>query len=117
LTDDLMEQIQISPNPYYIHHQAEKSPYDSKLFFSKLPARCTIDIYTVAGDLIATLNHDEYQNDGAQDRHAVYVWDLLTKNRQRIQSQALIAVITAPNGSQTVKNFSVVVGGFRLIEQ
>ena len=117
LTDDIMEQIQISPNPYYITHQAVKSPYDSKLFFSKLPPKCTIEIYTVAGDLINTMNHDEYNNEGTPDRHALEVWDLLTKNRQRVQSQALIAVITAPNGARTVKNFSVVVGGFRLIEQ
>ncbi|MBX3043650.1 MAG: hypothetical protein KIT33_02940 [Candidatus Kapabacteria bacterium] len=117
LTDDMMDQIQISPNPYYITHQAVRSPYDSKLFFSKLPPVCTIEIYTVAGDLITTLNHDEYNNEGTRDRHAVEVWDLLTRNRQRIQSQALIAVITAPNGAKTIKNFSVVVGGFRLIEQ
>lgn len=117
LTDEIMDGIQISPNPYYITHQAVKSPYDSKLFFSKLPPVCTIEIYTVAGDLITSLNHDEYNFEGTPDRHAIEVWDLLTKNRQRVQSQALIAVITAPNGAKTIKNFSVVVGGFRLIEQ
>jgi hypothetical protein len=117
LTDELMDGIQISPNPYYITHQAVKSPYDSKLFFSKLPPKATIEIYTVVGDLITTLNHDEYNNEGAADRHAVAIWDLLSKNRQRVQSQSLIAVITAPNGAKTIKNFSVVVGGFRLIEQ
>lgn len=117
LTDKLMDGIQISPNPYYISHQAVKSPYDTKLYFSKLPASATIEIYTIAGDLITTLKHDEYNNDGTEDRHAVEIWDLLSKNRQRVQSQALIAVITAPNGAKTIKNFSVVVGGFRLIEQ
>ena len=117
LTDKLMDGIQISPNPYYISHQAVKSPYDTKLYFSKLPANATIEIYTLAGDLITTLKHDEYNNDGTEDRHAVEIWDLLSKNRQRVQSQALIAVITAPNGAKTIKNFSVVVGGFRLIEQ
>jgi hypothetical protein len=117
LTNELMDKIQIAPNPYYITHQAVKSPYDSKIFFAKLPAKATIEIFTAAGDLVTTLNHDEYNNDGELDRHAVQVWDLLSKNRQRIQSQSLIAVITAPNGAKTVKNFSVVVGGFRLIEQ
>lgn len=117
LTDELMDKIQIAPNPYYITHQAVKSPYDSKIFFAKLPPKATIDIYTVAGDLVTSIEHDEYNNDGPADRHSVQVWDLLSKNRQRVQSQALIAVITAPNGAKTIKNFSVVVGGFRLIEQ
>jgi len=44
LTDKLMDGIQISPNPYYISHQAVKSPYDTKLYFSKLPANATIEI-------------------------------------------------------------------------
>ncbi|GAB1372282.1 hypothetical protein MASR1M45_23440 [Candidatus Kapaibacterium sp.] len=117
LTDEMMDKIEVVPNPYYITHQAVKSPYDSKIFFTKLPPRATIEIYTIAGDLVTTLNHDEYTYDGELDRHSVQVWDLLSKNRQRVQSQALIAVITSPNGAKTVKTFSVVVGGFRLIEQ
>jgi hypothetical protein len=44
----------------------------------------------------------------------VQVWDLMSKNKQRVQSQGFIAIITTPEGSQTVKKFSVVVGGFNL---
>lgn len=115
-TDEMLDGIQVVPNPYFLSHQGVKSPYDSKIYFTKLPPRCTIEIYTIAGDLINTIQHDEVNNDGEYDRNAVQVWDLLTKNASRVQSQAFVAVISTPNGAQTVKNFSVVVGGFRILD-
>lgn len=112
-TDKQMDQIQIVPNPYFITHQGVRSPYDSQIYFTKLPEECTIDIYTVTGDLIRSIKHDNRA--GNKDRHAVEVWDLLSSNRQRVESQVMIAVITSPNGAQTIKEFAVVVGGYRLI--
>jgi hypothetical protein len=114
-TDDMMEQVKIVPNPYYISHQMQKSPYDSKLFFTKLPPVCTISIYTVAGDLIKEINHDETTGEDPYT-HDVEVWDLLSRNSQRVQSQTLVAIVRAPNGSESVVQFSLVVGGFRLIQ-
>jgi hypothetical protein len=116
-TDAMLDQVMVVPNPYYITHQGVKSPYDAKIYFTKLPKKCTIDIYTITGDLVISRQHDEANNDGAETRNAVDVWDLLSKNKQRVQSQAFIAVISTPNGAQSVKNFSVVVGGFRIIEE
>ncbi len=115
-TDDLLDQITVSPNPYYITHQAQASPYDAKIYFNRLPESCTIDVYTVTGDHIVELKHDEYSS-SQPDRIGIQVWDLLTKNRQRVESQTLVAVISTPNGAQTVKKFSVVVGGFRLVPE
>ncbi len=114
-TDEQMDQIKVVPNPYFVSHQGQKSPYDAQIYFTKLPERCTIDIYTVAGDLIRSIEHDEAGGD--PEDHAVVVWDLLSTNRQRVESQALIAVITSADGAQTVKEFSVVVGGYRLIPE
>lgn len=115
-TDKMLDQIKVVPNPYYISHQGQKSAYDAKLYFTKLPRKCKIDIYTITGDLIQTVDHDEL-NSESTDRVSVEIWDLLSKNGQRISSQSLIAVITTPDGAQTTKNFSVIVGGFRLIDE
>ncbi|MBP7508959.1 MAG: hypothetical protein KA807_14195 [Prolixibacteraceae bacterium] len=113
-TDKMMDQIKVVPNPYMISHQGQKSPYDAKIYFTKLPKRCTISIYTVMGDLVTTLEHDEAS--AYQDQESVEIWNLLSKNKQRVQSQTLVAIITTPDGAKTIKNFSVIVGGFRLIE-
>ncbi|MFH1051653.1 MAG: hypothetical protein V1779_12095 [bacterium] len=115
-TDDLLDQIGVVPNPYYITHEGQSSPYDAKIYFTRLPKRATIDIYTITGDLVRTLEHDEFTSP-EKDKVGAEVWDLLTKNRQRVQSQTFIAVIKTPDGAQTVKKFSVVVGGFRLVPE
>jgi len=102
----------IVPNPYVITHIGQKSSYDAKIYFTRLPKECTIKIYTIAGDLIRTIRHVD--QDGSY-RYGMDVWDLLSDNRQRAASQGLIAVIETPNGAQTVKKFAVVVGGARIL--
>lgn len=113
-TDDILDQITISPNPYYISHQAQASPYDPLLWFNNLPEVCTIKIYTAAGNLINTLEHDALSS-SAKDKFSIDIWNLLTTNRTRVDSQVLIAVIETPNGAQTIKRFSVVVGNFKVV--
>lgn len=112
LTDADLDRVLIVPNPYIITHGGQKSSYDAKIYFTRLPKECTIKIYTVAGDLIRTIRHVD--QDGTY-RYGMDVWDLLSDNRQRAVSQGLIAVIEAPNGAQTVKKFAIVVGGARIL--
>ncbi len=112
LSDGEMEGIKVVPNPYYITHQNEKTPYDSKLYFTKVPVGSTINIYTAAGNLIQTIQHDPIGADLDEGRVAVNVWDLIMKNGLRVQSQTLIAHIVAPNGAETMEKFSIVVGTF-----
>lgn len=112
LTDNDLDRVLIVPNPYVVTHVGQKSSYDAKIYFTRLPKECTIKIYTVAGDLIRTIHHVD--QDGTF-RYGMDVWDLLSDNRQRAASQGLIAVIETPNGAQTVKKFAVVVGGARIL--
>ena len=114
-TEQMLDKVAVVPNPYYISHEGQISPYDAKLYFTKLPSQCTIEIFTVAGDLIQTLNF-EANSGGLNDEIGLDVWDLLTKNGLRVQSQTLLAVIKTPNGETTVQPFSVVVGPFRIVE-
>jgi hypothetical protein len=110
-----MDQIKVIPNPYYVSHEGQKSPYDEKIYFTKLPKKCTIDIYTVNGELVRSLNHDETSPETT--REAVEIWNLMTSNNQRAQSQTLVAVIKTPDGAQSVKNFSIIVGSYRLVTE
>ncbi len=117
LTDDQMEGIRVVPNPYYITHQNEQTPYESKLYFTKVPAGSTINIYTVTGNLVKTINHDPLGADNDEGRVAVNVWDMIMKNGLRVQSQTLIAQIIAPNGAETIEKFSIVVGTFNVYDK
>jgi hypothetical protein len=114
-TSELLNQVSIVPNPYYISHQGQKSPYDAKLYFTRLPKSCTIDIYTANGDLVRSIQHDELKS-FAPDKVSIDTWDLLSSNQQRVKSQIFVAIIRTPDGAETVKEFSVVVGSTRVIQ-
>ncbi len=110
-TDDMLEQISVVPNPYLINHIGQNSNTDRRLFITRLPRKCTIQLYTESGELLQTLDHDVETENG---RVAVEVWDLLTKSNRQAQSQLIIIRISTPDGAETVKKVAVVVGGYRL---
>jgi hypothetical protein len=114
-SNSMLDNISIAPNPYFITHDAQRSAYDAKIYFSKLPNKCTIEIFTLTGDLVQTINHDDANSTG--EKVGMDIWDLITKNKQRVQSQTLLAIIKTPDGSETIKKFSLVVGGFQLLDQ
>lgn len=113
-TDDLLDQVSIVPNPYLVAHIGQATNTDRRLYFTRLPERCTIQLYTENGELLQTLEHDVNAPGGENGRVAVEVWDLLTKANRQAQSQLIIARITTPNGAETIKKVAIVVGGFRL---
>ncbi|MCB0711701.1 MAG: hypothetical protein KDD67_05155 [Ignavibacteriae bacterium] len=114
-TDDLLDAVRVVPNPYLIDHLGQNTTGDKKIYFTRLPEQCTIEIYTAAGDLVQTIEHDASQN--VDGRVAVNAWDLVSKGNRQVQTQLLVARIVTPDGAETVKKFSIVVGGFRLFTQ
>lgn len=111
-TDDMLEKIKVVPNPYLISHIGQRANSDRQLYFTHLPEECKIEIYTSSGELLQTINHKASDSSG---KVAVNAWDLVSNGNRQVQSQLLIARITTPNGAETIKKFSVVVGGFRIV--
>ncbi len=128
---EILDQIQVVPNPYIVTHLGQSSTDNAKIYFTRLPPRATIEIYTLDGDLVKTIEHRGYkdvstnpatpQYDYSQlaGRYNVAEWNMLSEGRQRIGSQVLFARVLAkdPNtdavvGETTVK-FAVVIGGYR----
>ena len=111
-TDDMLEKIKVVPNPYLISHIGQRANSDRQLYFTHLPEECKIEIYTSSGELLQTINHKASDSSG---KVAVNAWDLVSNGNRQVQSQLLIARITTPNGAETIKKFSIVVGGFRIV--
>nr|MDK2850901.1 hypothetical protein [Candidatus Cloacimonadota bacterium] len=101
LARENMDDIKVIPNPYIgsskfdgRYDNDEKGDRSRRLWFINLPNRCTIRIYTLAGDLVQTLHHDgETQTDIVTISKAatsgiaasgMHSWDLLSKNNQII---------------------------------
>jgi hypothetical protein len=75
-----MDNIFVVPNPYVASSNFEpQNTYRSgrgerRIYFMNLPPTCTIRIYTITGELVQTLYHDESIDNGQES------WDLTTKD-------------------------------------
>src|SRR5439155_465252 len=78
--------VWVVPNPFRAHAAWDRPPVigdqlTRHIDFMGLPrARCTIKIWTLAGDFVARIDHDGSQGDGQAP------WDLVTRNGQEAES-------------------------------
>ena len=57
--DSALSLINVVPNPYYAYSSYEENQLDNRIKITNLPALCDINIYTVGGQLIKTINKDD----------------------------------------------------------
>jgi hypothetical protein len=88
--------IRAVPNPYFAHSSYELNRFNRVLKFTHLPARCTIRLFNLAGQLVRTID----KNDDSSQA----TWDLNTSHGLPVGSGVYIAHIDAPGvGTATVK--------------
>jgi len=95
-----LNKIRVVPDPYIVANILETNQFGKKLMFNHLPNECKISIYTLAGDHIADIDHNN--NKGFE------YWDMRTLNSQYIAYGLYIYVVTIPNGQQKVGKFLVI---------
>jgi hypothetical protein len=95
-----LNEIRVVPDPYIVSNEWETSQFGKKLMFNHLPNECKITIYTVAGDLINELYHE--------DNKGFMFWDMRTYNDQYIAYGLYVYVVTVPNGQKKVGKFLVI---------
>ncbi|MEW6684896.1 MAG: hypothetical protein AB1393_01640 [Candidatus Edwardsbacteria bacterium] len=103
-TASMLDKIKVVPNPYLVRHDWDPSKDYSHIRFTHLPAKCTIRIYTLAGDLVKKIEHDSpiNQNDG------IATWDVLTRYDKRPASGIYLYHIDAPGIGTKVGKFAVI---------
>ena len=104
--------IRVVPNPYFVTNRAVLSEGTDKIFFTRLPPRCTIRIYTLAGELVRKLEHESaaaYHPDVAPDDRSLQgdkggtaSFDLLNRYNQALASGIYIYHVEARDESDTV---------------
>lgn len=93
--DSALALINIVPNPYYAYSAYETGQLDNRVKITNLPNRCDVSIYTVAGELVRTLDKD--------DASTSYLdWDLNNEFRVPIASGLYIIHVTAKNDDGSV---------------
>jgi hypothetical protein len=92
-----MDDIFVVPNPYVRGGQpmgwdlnpSDRDPTGTKIAFVNLPLeKCEVKIYTLAGDLVQTLDHDpEFEAAlGRESNSGTVFWNLISRNGQDIVS-------------------------------
>jgi hypothetical protein len=117
--------VGVYPNPYYANAVWDGSgERNRKIYFYNLPQRCEIRIYTLAGDIVADIQHDGAAYDGSDiawfrqfggsqttPRFAggEHAWDLITKHDQAIASGIyLYSIKEAESGNIVIGKFLVI---------
>jgi hypothetical protein len=102
-----LDAVAVVPNPYVAAAIWEQKPYlqsgrgERKIFFINLPTQCTIRIYTISGELVKKLEHDEPVFNGAES------WDLLNLDNLEVAFGVYIYHIETDN-AETVGKFAVI---------
>jgi hypothetical protein len=92
--------VWVVPNPFKASAPWEREPVPGDAFtrhvdFFGLPkAQSRIRIYTLAGDLVQTLDHDGTHGDGEAP------WNLISRNGQDIESGVYLFTVEWPGGHQ-----------------
>jgi len=101
----------VYPNPYrvdanYAQRGLEnRGDYTSterarRIYFANLPPRCTIKVFSLDGDLIKQIEHDEPAWSGTR---TVEEWDLISRNVQAIVSGLYYWTVESDYGTQIGK--------------
>jgi hypothetical protein len=112
----LLDAIKVVPNPYLVLNGWDTNRQDKHLMFTHLPTKCTIRIYTLAGDLVKIIYHDGTQNTFSALGGTTPVggtggtefWNLLTYNSQLIASGIYLYHVEAPGIGNKIGKFAVI---------
>lgn len=96
-----MANIKVVPDPYIAQYSPmiETGQGQSIIEFQNVPDVCTIRIYTLAGDLVQTLQHNALTGTAR--------WNLLSSGQQQIASGVYIYHVDSPYGTK-LGRFSVI---------
>ncbi|HOT96944.1 MAG TPA: hypothetical protein PLN61_07240 [bacterium] len=103
-----LKNIKVVPNPYVASAGWEPlNPYATgrgsrEIHFTHLPMKCTIRIYTVQGELIATVEHNSPFFDGTQ------AWNMLTRDNLDIAYGVYVYHVDAGDLGSFVGKFAVI---------
>ncbi len=99
------DNVKVWPNPYFGYNPEERTPLSNKITFINLPETATINIYSLAGQLVRTLDHS-----GGQER----TWDAQNNFNVLVASGVYLAVVSSDEGEDKVLKLAVVMPAQRL---
>jgi hypothetical protein len=93
--------INVYPNPYLAHNLLETQLHEEHVTFINLPEECTIRIFSIAGQLIRTIEHTDATS-------LTHDWNLRNENNLPVASGLYIAHIDIPDVGEKILKMAVV---------
>jgi hypothetical protein len=93
--------VRAVPDPYIAGNAAEAGSGGHRLLFTGLPGRCTLRIYTLAGDWVRTLQHDDPTTDTLE-------WDLRNADRQHVAYGLYVFHVSEGQGREQTGRFLII---------
>lgn len=95
-----LNEVKVVPNPYVVAAGWELNRNESKVQFIHLPSQCKIHIYTLGGDQVRTLVHDDPNTD-------YEFWDLLNHSHLKVSYGLYLFVVETKNGTAATGKFVI----------
>lgn len=107
---EAMGEIGVVPNPYIVRSHLNETEYVREIRFTKLPSTCKITIYTVTGEFVQSIEHEDLTG---EDSNEIYsggeaVWDLRTVNNQEVAPGLYVFTVEADGMDSFIGKFAVV---------
>ena len=109
-----LDKIAVVPNPYVAVASWEKKNFQAsgrgerKLYFINLPQKCTIRIYTIAGDLVDIIEHESTPDDEFAGFKGAASWDLRTREGLDIAFGVYIYHVDAGELGEKIGKFAII---------
>lgn len=86
-----IDKVKVFPNPYYGTSRLETDPFNRFVYFSNLPAVCTIYIYSLNGVLVSKIERNSLDPNNSLEQ-----WNLRNRDDIPVASGMYIALVDAP---------------------
>jgi hypothetical protein len=95
-----LAEIRVVPNPYIVGAEWEEIQNVHQVRFMFLPPRCTINIYTLSGERVNAINHDNFTGDE--------LFNLVNYSNQALAFGVYVYVVNTPDGQKHVGKFAII---------
>jgi len=96
-----LDRVKVVPNPYIVRSNFTETEWNKIIRFTNLPSECTITIYTISGEKVFAIKHDD---EGYGDAE----WDLRTINNQEVAPGLYLYTVVTSSGEKHIGKFAIV---------
>jgi hypothetical protein len=100
-----LDLIKAVPNPYFIFARWDRDENARKIEFTNVPPNSTVDIYTISGELVASLLHDGTYH---SDKVGSVYWKLWTFEYTEAAYGLYIFVVKTDDGRTKIGKFAII---------